>query len=193
MRAAIRFGAWAVIASTQLLAVPMTAHAAAAPSRAADGESPRPVTLHDIHLTYSRVLIDGGSILWRVRLFRDDLEKALRAYARAPDFTTTAPGADSVFGAYFNAEVPVVINGTRVTAKVVQSGRDVDATDQAMWWYLLELSAVPPVRTLTVRVGLLFQYFADQRNIVTVLKTPGQDRRSMYFVGDDQKGQTLQF
>ena len=223
MRAPTRYAASTGIAITLLLAFPLTARAAEGASfsrhqdSARDGRVPAAVAvtrpdrpavrhvrsiplssrptpaLHDIHLTYSRVLIDGGSIFWRVRLFRDDLEKALRTHARAPELTTTTPGADSIFAAYFNGEVPVDVNGTRITAKVVESGRDADATDQDMWWYLLELSAVPPVRTLTVRVGLLFQHFADQRNIVTVLKSPSEERRSMYFVRDDPKGQTLEF
>ena len=152
-----------------------------------------PSAAPDIHLTYSRVLIDGGRILWRVRLFRDDLEKALRLRARNPTLSTTSPGADSIFADYFNAEVPVAVNGVRLVARVVESGRDNDSTDQDMWWYMLELTATPPVRTLAVRVALLFDSFADQRNIVTVLKTPGDERRSLYFVRDDAKEQTLRY
>jgi len=175
------------------LHAPAIARATTSRSGSTGLSSLHPPGRHDVHLTYSRVEIDGGRILWRVRLFRDDLETALRAHTGTPVVTASTPATDSVFAAYFNAEVPVTVNGARLTAMVLESGRDLAATDSEMWWYLLELTAPPPVRTLSVRVGLLFRQFADQRNIVTVVKTPGEHRQSMYFVRDDPKGQTLNF
>ncbi len=149
--------------------------------------------MHDIHLTYSRVVVDGTSVLWRVRLFRDDLEKALAVYTKNPAFKVSTPGADSVFAAYFNAEVPVMANGKRLTGRVLQSGKDAEVTDQDMWWYLIELPSPSTVTTFTTRVGLLFEHFTDQRNVVTLLKMPGEGRHSLYFVRDDARMQTLSF
>jgi hypothetical protein len=173
----------------------------ALPSRGEAGrESPTPQTsvaprpaLHDVHLSYSRVVVDGSSILWRVRLFRDDLERALRAQSRGTTLTAEAPGADSTFAAYFNARVPVSANGRRLTGRVLQSGRDPDVTDEEMWWYLVELTAPAPVATFSTRVGLLFEHFDDQRNVLTLLKMPGEARHSMYFVRDDTREQLLKF
>ncbi|HEX4934339.1 MAG TPA: DUF6702 family protein [Gemmatimonadaceae bacterium] len=147
--------------------------------------------LHDIHLTYSRVVVDGASILWRVRLFRDDLEKTLAAWSRNPAFKAGTPGSDSVFAGYFNAQVPVMANGKRLAGKVLQSGHDPDVTDQDMWWYLVELTAPARVTTFETRVGLLFEHFSDQRNVLTLLKMPGEERHSMYFVPGDAKLQSL--
>lgn len=149
--------------------------------------------MHDVHLTYSRVVVDGASVLWRVRLFRDDLEKALATFSKNPSFKVTGAGGDSVFAAYFNAEVPVTANGKRLTGRVLQSGKDAEVTDQDMWWYLIELPAPAPVTTLATRVGLLFEHFTDQRNVVTLLKMPGEGRHSMYFVREDVRMQTLSF
>ncbi len=149
--------------------------------------------MHDVHLTYSRVVVDGASILWRVRLFRDDLEKTLAAWSKNPAFKAAAPGADSVFATYFNAQVPVTANGKRVMGKVIQSGRDADVTDQDMWWYLLELPAPAPTTSFGTRVGLMFEHFTDQRNVLTLLKMPGEERHSMFFVPGDAKLQTLTF
>ena len=149
--------------------------------------------MHDIHLTYSRVVVDGASVRWRVRLFRDDLEKALAVYTKNPAFKVSTPGADSVFAAYFNAEVPVTANGKRLTGRVLQSGKDAEVTDQDMWWYLIELPSQSTVTTFTTRVGLLFEHFTDQRNVVTLLKMPGEGRHSLYFVRDDARMQTLSF
>jgi hypothetical protein len=171
---------WARIALTCALLVPLPA------------ASHEPA-FHDVHLTYSRVVVDGGTILWRVRLFRDDLERALQTLARNPALTATTPGADSVFARYFNAEVPLSANGRPLSARVIESGRDAEVTSDEMYWYLLELTSPAPVTTMTVRVGLLFAHFADQRNVVTVLKMPGERRQSMYFVRDDAKGQTVEF
>jgi hypothetical protein len=152
--------------------------------------------LHDAHLTYSRVVVDGATVIWRVRLFRDDLEKALQAYARNATVRVGSPAADSVFAAYFNAQVPISANGRKLSGRVLQSGRDPEVVDQEMWSFLLDLSPAPTspaVTTISVRVGLLFEHFADQRNIVTVLKMPGEKRSSLYFVRDDVKEQRLDF
>jgi hypothetical protein len=144
---------------------------------------------HDVHMTYSRVVIDGTSVRWRVRLFHDDLEKALQAFASEPALRLTSPRADSIFTVYFTARVPLTVNGARVTGRVVQSGRDPEVTDQDMWSYLVDFSARAPVTALSTRVGLLFEHFTDQRNIVTLIKMPGELRSSMYFVRDDAKEQ----
>ena len=172
-------------------ALPIAATVAAIPALAARVEGAAP--LHDVHLTYSRVVVDGASVLWRVRLFHDDLEKGVAAWSKNPAFKVGAPGSDSVFAAYFNAQVPVTANGKRLVAKVLQSGKDPDVTDQDMWWYLLELPAPAPVTTFSTRVGLLFEHFTDQRNVLTLLKMPGEERHSMYFVPSDVKPQTLTF
>jgi len=146
-----------------------------------------------VHLSYSRVVVDGSSILWRVRLFRDDLERALKAQSGNAAMTADAPAADSTFAAYFNVHVPVSANGRRLAGRVVQSGRDPDVPDEEMWWYLVELTAPAPVTAFSTRVGLLFEQFSDQRNVLTLLKMPGGSRHSMYFVRDDAREQQLRF
>ncbi len=177
-----------------LLTLPASGEAGLSP-RAGNGDdrAARPAVVHDVHLSYSRVVVDGSSILWRVRLFRDDLERALRAQGRNPALTAESPTADSVFAAYFNAQVPVSANGRRLIGRVVQSGRDPDVTDEEMWWYLVELTAPAPVASFSTRVGLLFEQFNDQRNVLTLLKMPGESRHSMYFVRDDAREQSLRF
>ena len=140
-------------------------------------------------------------MLWRVRLFHDDLEKALQAFAQNPalrvvarDISTGASSpVDSIFTAYFNAAVPVTANGRRITGRVLDSGRDPEVIEQHMWWFLVELTAPSPVATLSVRVGLLFEQFGDQRNILSLLKLPGDSRYSLYFVRDDAKAQSVKF
>lgn len=179
------------------LLVPAITHALPTlPSRTRATPAPLALApLHDVHLTYSRVVVDGASVIFRVRLFHDDLEKALQMHAHNPALKV-APGvtaADTAFASYFDAHVPVAANGKRLKARVIQSGKDMDVTDQEMWWYLVELTAPAPVASLSMRVGLLFEHFTDQRNIVTLLKMPGEKRYSMYFVREDAKAQEVVF
>lgn len=150
--------------------------------------------VHNIHLTYTRMVVDGASVVARVRLFKDDLEKALAAEAKTPTFTVTAtPAADSLFARYWNTHVTVRSDGDRLIGRVLQSGPDPDVTDQEMWIYLVELPARRPVRSLSVRVALLFDHFRDQRNLVTLLRMPAEERHSLYFVAGDAGEQRLTF
>jgi len=149
---------------------------------------------HDLHLTHSRVVVDGRSVLVRVRLFNDDLEQALRSDPRNASMTVAAtPAVDSAFAAYFNEHVSITTDGTRLRGKVLQSGPDGDGKDQAMWWYLVELIAPKPVKSLGMRNALLFELFRDQRNMVTLLKMPGERRFALYFVPDEKKMQVVDF
>lgn len=139
---------------------------------------------HDVHLTYSRMVVDGTSVACRVRVFKADLDKALQS--AGPAATT-----DSLFAAYFNAHVTMSSDGRRLSARVVQSGRDSDVTDQEMWWFQIEASAARPITTLTLRVALFFELYKDQKNLVTLLKMPGEARRSLLFVGAESKDQVI--
>ncbi|MEP7380919.1 MAG: DUF6702 family protein [Gemmatimonadota bacterium] len=146
-----------------------------------------------MHLTYSRVEVNGSRIRWRVRLFRDDLEKSMSSYAHRPALSASSPAADSLFGAYFNDRVRLAAGGTPLKGTILESGRDPEPTDQEMWWYLIDLGANAPIRSLTIQVALFFEYFADQRNIVSVTKEPGGLRRSLYFAPGDTAGKAVVF
>jgi hypothetical protein len=148
---------------------------------------------HDIHLTHTRVTIEGRTITCRVRLFHDDLERALRHRSRRPTLLVTeGTPHDSLFGAYFNEKVSLRVDGAALVGRVIDSGRDRDATDFPMWWYVVELRSPAPPRTLTVRYGLLFEHFEDQRNILTVIREP-DERHSLYFAVGQALEQVVRF
>ena len=154
------------------------------------GATPPPP--HDMHLTYSRIVVDGRTIVCRVRLFHDDLELALRKHSgRTRTVVGATPAVDSIFASYFNASTSFTADGTRLRGRVRLSGEDHDATDQRMWWYEVELPATRPIRRLTIRMGLMFDVFGDQRNIVTLVKMPGADRYSLLFAAGDNKEETI--
>ncbi len=149
---------------------------------------------HDIHVTQSRVVIENGAVVWRVRCFADDLEKSLRAFARRPTFALESDGAaDSLATAYFNAKVLVDADGKRLTARLLQSSRERDPTGGAVQIYVLQLSATSQPKALTVRNALMFEQFPTEQNLVVLLAMPGERRRSLYFAASDDVAQTVTF
>ena len=179
-------GRSAIISSALALAIMLLALLAfqALPLQAKSLDRSPHIRAHDVHLTYSRMVVDGASVTCRVRLFKDDLDKALQS--SGPAATT-----DSLFAAYFNAHVTMSSDGRRLSGRVVQSGRDPDVTDQEMWWFQIEASAARPITTLTLRIALFFELYKDQKNLVTLLKMPGEERRSLLFAGGDTAEQVI--
>jgi hypothetical protein len=170
-----------------LLAVPLHATGLGRPAGGAR-------TIHDIHLSYTRMVVDGPSIVCRVRVFKDDIEGALRRHLSSPSFQLAAtPASDSAFASYFNAHATISSDGTRLSARVRESASDPDVADETMWTYLVELSAPAPVRSVSIRIGLLFEVFKDQKNIVTLLKMPREERFSLYFSAGDSTAKQLAF
>lgn len=169
-----------------------TAHTSAlAPSRTIGSRSAR--AAHDLHLTYARVVVDGAVVKAKVRVFKDDMERGLAGYARTQAFQLGASTTltDSLFAAYFNARTSAVAGGRRVVFKVTQSGRDPDATDPVMWSFELEGRALSAIRDFSLRVSLLFETFEDQKNVVTLIRMPGEDRHSLYFSASDSSAKRV--
>ncbi len=147
---------------------------------------------HDVHVTQSRVVVEHGVIVWRVRCFADDLERGVRGFAKAPAFVlATDVAADSLVTAYFNARVQVDANGRRLRARLLQSSREVDPVGGAVQVYVLQLDAGTQPASLTVRNALLFEQFPSEQNLVVVLAMPGDRRRSLYFAAGDDVAQTV--
>jgi hypothetical protein len=157
------------------------------------GGTPAPAPMpHDIHTSHTRAVVENGTVLWRVRLFSDDLEKGLRAYGKRPGFKLDADqSADSLFTAYFNSKVSVAADGRALTPKLLQKGTDKDPIGGTVHWYLLQFDAGKQPVQLTVRNTLLREQFENQANIVVLLAMPGEKRHSLYFGDADGKAQTV--
>lgn len=148
---------------------------------------------HDLHLTYTRIVVDGTDVKAKVRVFKDDMERGLQALSRSPAFQLGADArlSDSLFAAYFNAKTVATAGGKRLTFKVTQSGRDPDATDPVMWSFELEGRAPATIRELSLQIRLLFETFEDQKNVVTLIRMPGEERHSLYFSTTDSAAKRL--
>lgn len=150
--------------------------------------------VHDTHVSYTRMVVEGRTIACRIRLFRDDLEKALRQFSGRPDLILSAESrADSLFGAYLTRTLTLEADGQRVPLRVSASGVEKDPTAQEVVWYVLEGESPAPPRRLGLLQGVMFEMFRDQQNLVQLLREPGGVRKTMYFVSSDPSEQTVTF
>jgi len=141
---------------------------------------------HNLHLTHTRMVIEGSAVVARVRMFRDDLEKSLKRKI------TDDAASRAAVAAYMSQHFMVSADGAKLTGEVLDSGGDMDG-DQSVWWVLVQWKAARPVKTIGVRVHLMFESFNDQQNTVLVARQPGDERRGLYFQAGDLKEQVLKF
>ena len=149
---------------------------------------------HDIHTSHTRAVVEGRTILWKVRLFTDDLEKGLQAYTARPSLVLAKePKGDSIFTAYFNSRVGLTADGAKLRATLVQSGTDRDPVGGTVHWYLLQFEAPRTPVSLSVVNTLLTEQFKNQTNIVLFLKMPAEERRTLYFGDGSATAQVVRF
>lgn len=136
---------------------------------------------HPLHLSYGRMVLEGNVIVLNVRLFPDDLERALMqfhgidALRLRPD-----PIVDSLFSSYFNARFTLTVADSAIRGVVVESGEGGD-----MWWYDVLFELESAVKDISFRNDLLFDVFGDQRNITRVLYVPTERHQTFYSVASD--------
>jgi hypothetical protein len=145
-----------------------------------------PTARHDIHTAHVRLVVEGPVIVARVRMFRDDLQKAIKAPVG------DAPASRGAVAAYVLRNFTLTVSGARLTGEVLDGGADVEG-DQPVWWVLAQWKASRPITSLGVRAELMFDTFRDQQNIVMVSRQPGDDRRGLYFQAGDRSEQVVKF
>ncbi len=154
--------------------------------------APGPGPFHDVHISHTRLVLEGQTVALRVRLFHDDLTLALRAFAARPDLEITAEQrADSLFAAYFGRVVKLEADGQPVRVRVTGSGMERDQAEQDVVWYLMEGAVPRTPKQLVILNGLLFDTWRDQQNIVQLLRLPGEERKTLYFTAGDPREQTV--
>jgi hypothetical protein len=141
---------------------------------------------HDLHLSHTRMVIEGNTVVARTRMFRDDLEKALRRRI------ANDAGSREAVRAYVAKNFVLTMNGKPLVGEVLDSGGELDA-DQQVWWVIVQWKTPAPAKTLGVRVHLLFDVYRDQQNTVLVARNPGDERRGLYFQAGDLAEQVLKF
>jgi len=131
--------------------------------------------------------VDGASVIARLRIFRDDLAKAMKR-----DPTSDADG-QAAFGKYLAAHFTLRADGAPLAGQVMDGGSESDEAGEKLYWYVVQFTAKQPVRQLAISHQLLFDAFKDQQNLVTILRTPGDNRWSLYFAAGDTKEQVVTF
>lgn len=167
----------------------VVAAAVAAPAVGAVAGTAGGAAAHDLHVSHTRLVVEGRTVVLRVRCFRDDLDSAL-VVAGGPRAVRTAATAagDSALLAYVRPRLAVRADGAALQPRLTARGEDRDVSGEPAWWFVLEYEAAAPVRRVAVRHTLLFETFATQQNLVQALRAADGARASLFFaVGEDRE------
>lgn len=157
---------------------------------------PLPSAAHPLHLSTAQLVVEPSAAYLRIRMFLDDLEETLAAYAGLPELTLAPTGPiDSLFLAYFTQYFDLRANGVALEAELISSGEDLESGqgDTRMWWYLLGFESAEPIDELELLNRVLFDRFNDQRNVVRVLHSGTDGRRTLYFAAPDDEPAIVRF
>jgi len=162
----------------------------ASPLLGGEADSVRPdvaapaASAHDFHVSYGRMAVEGTSIGVRFRLFSDDLQKAIRSYTgdETTDITDD-PASWAPFESYLADTFHLVADDDTLQAAIIGSGEDI-MDREPVRWFLVQLDAATPVRSIRLSNSLLFDTFDDQKNIVQFRHFPSEENGSLYFTHD---------
>ncbi len=144
-----------------------------------------PALPHEFYVSYGRMAVEGQTAVCRIRFFRDDLELAIGAFHRRPDFRiSVSADADSLFLAYFRFGFRMMADGRVLLPAILGSGEEAD-----MWWYTVEYAAPSSIRAVRIRNRLLFDVLPGQRNILKVVHFPDEKESTLYFVKGEEEHQ----
>jgi hypothetical protein len=141
--------------------------------------------LHDYHVSYTNIAIEGKTAALSIRIFKDDFQEALRIFSKNPSFVLAVnPTSDKVVMDYFNHYLKLKVGHKTLKATLVSS------TEQAeMWQFILTYEAAREIRRIEVYHTVLMRLFTDQRNICKVLFLPENDEQYYYYVKDAERKQ----
>jgi hypothetical protein len=133
--------------------------------------------VHNIHVTYTTLAVDGVAAMARVKYFKHDLEKAVALFAKQDSvFLGADPASDSLYNAYVDSTFVLSQNGIQLHAKLVGSGEEGE-----MWWYQLLYEAPEPISELNIVNSQLTESFRDQKNILKAENLSTGKRKSFYY------------
>jgi hypothetical protein len=142
---------------------------------------PAPTPVHEFHVTYGRLAVEGQVAVGRIRFFREDLELTLAAFSRREAVRMEATAAvDSLFLAYFREHFRLEVDGRVLEGRILSSGDD-ELDREPAWWYLIRFDADTVIDDFRVRNTLLFDQYDDQKNILNVVRFPEETQRAYHF------------
>jgi hypothetical protein len=125
--------------------------------------------------------VEGRFMAGRIRIFKDDLERALGPMVGA-DALTLSPGseADALVLAYLGKHLEIRVEDRVLAPRLLESGQD-ELDREPVWWVVVQYEAASTLESFSVRNTLLFEVFGDQRNIFKFVRFPDQTSRTYYF------------
>jgi hypothetical protein len=143
--------------------------------------------LHDLHLAYGDMAVEGRVLAGRIRMFKDDLELALAPLAGRDGFRLQGtPEEDALVLRYISRHLAVTVGGSPLEPSLVASGED-ELDREPVWWVLIQFQAPEPLERFTVRNTILFDVFEDQRNVFKFVRFPDQEQRTFYFAPGEEE------
>lgn len=141
---------------------------------------------HDLHVSYGNAVVEGSTVLLRLRLFKDDLEAALGAELGVSVLALDAtPAVDRIFLRYLEKHLALEVGAVRLTPEVLGRGEEL-LDREPVWWYTLHYRTESEVTALRVRNTLLFDRFDDQRNVVKFVHLPEETQRTYAFARGEE-------
>lgn len=157
-----------------------------APVRAPDAMSAE--RQHDFHVSYTRMAVEQTVISAQIRLFSDDVTRALVERSRTPSLTLNSPQGEAAFQAYLAAQFPIVVNGRRLAPAVISSAQDKD-----MWSYVVTWTSATAITSITLHNAALFELFDDQQNIVKIKHMASGRESTLFYAGGSNADQVVRF
>ncbi|MFQ5704611.1 MAG: DUF6702 family protein [Gemmatimonadales bacterium] len=148
------------------------------------------LTPHPLHVSYIKLEVEDSTISGRVRVFPDDLARALAAFHHRDTVDLDAADADSLFEAYLRATLDVAGDSVALVTYIVTSGQD---AKPKMRWYEFQIQLEQPIKQLGLRSRIFFELYRDQRNLVDVHYVPADEWHYLYWNSGDKRMVTLMF
>lgn len=137
----------------------------------------RPLTLHDFHVSVTQMQYNPKERTFEIslRVFTDDLEKALSTETKTPVHVGSTGKNDPLLEKYIRSHFAYV-NPQKQAKPFTYVGHEVEA--DANWLYL-EMPHAEPYRGGLMKQNVLMELFDDQVNMVNI-QYQGQKKTFMF-------------
>lgn len=141
---------------------------------------------HDLHASYGNLGVEGAVAVLQLRVFKNDLEEALRRLDGRERFQmAVSPEVDTLFLRYLSERFILEVGGVRLEGEIVGSGDD-ELDREPVWWYQVQYTSSETILSARITNTVLFEVFADQSNVLRVVRFPEESRRAYYFAPGEE-------
>jgi hypothetical protein len=136
---------------------------------------------HDLHVSYGNLGVEGNTAILQIRIFKDDLEEALRRMEGLGAVRLeVSPAMDALSLRYLSGHFVLEVDGNPLKGQIIGSGED-ELDREPVWWYQIRYEAKDPIRSARITNTVLFEIFDDQSNVLRVVRFPEGNRQAFFF------------